>query len=244
MVRWPMAILLGAGVTFAMAAGAADAPALTPFGNAGGAPASPWKVAGLPQQTKPYTQFSVVDIDGKRALKVESKEAYGNLVHPLQWSTKDAHLAWQWKVEQPIAAADLRTKQGDDTALKVCVFFDLSIDRIPFTERQLLRYARSKSTDAVPAATVCYVWDATIPAGTSLDNAFTRRMRYMVVRSGDKALSQWQSERRDITADYLKLFADETGGEVPPIVGIAIGADADNTKSHSIGYVSGITLEP
>jgi hypothetical protein len=236
-----MAILLVAGATLALAA---DVPTLTPFGNPGGAPSGPWKVAGLPNQTKPFTQFSVVEMDGKRALKIESKEGYGNLVHPLQWSTKEAHLAWQWKIELPIANADLRTKQGDDTALKVCVFFDLSIDRIPFADRQLLRYARSKSTDPVPAATVCYVWDATIPAGTALDNAFTRRMRYMVVRSGDKAVSDWQSERRDITADYLKLFADENGGEVAPIIGIAVGADADNTHSHSIGYVSGVKLEP
>jgi hypothetical protein len=244
MARKPMAFLLVACAMLAVAATAADVPTLTPFGNAGGAPASPWKVAGLPQQTKPYTQFAVVDLDGKRALKVESKESYGNLVHPMQWSTKAAHLAWQWRIDEPVPGADLRTKQGDDTALKVCVFFDLSIDKIPFTERQLLRYARSKATEPVPAATVCYVWDATIPAGTSLDNAFTRRMRYMVVSSGEKAVGQWQSERRDIIADYLKLFADETGGDVPPIVGIAIGADSDNTHSHSLGYVSGITLEP
>jgi hypothetical protein len=31
---------------------------------------------------------------------------------------------------------------------------------------------------------------------------------------------------------------------VPPIVGIAVGADSDNTKSHSVAYVSGIVLEP
>lgn len=241
MARGPMAIVLLASATLALAA---DVPTLTSFGSPGGAPSGPWKVSGLLNQTKPYTQFSVVEMDGKRALKVESKEGYGNLVHPLQWSTKDAHLAWQWKIEMPIAAADLRTKQGDDTALKVCVFFDLSIDKVPFADRQLLRYARSKSTDPVPAATVCYVWDAKIAAGTSLDNAFTRRMRYLVVRSGDNALSDWQSERRDIAADYLKLFADENGGEVAPIIGIAVGADADNTHSHSIGYVSGIKLEP
>ena len=57
----------------------------------------------------------------------------------------------------------------------------------------------------VPAATVCYVWDAKIAAGTSLDNAFTRRMRYLVVRSGDNALSDWQSERRDIANQVVSL---------------------------------------
>jgi len=31
---------------------------------------------------------------------------------------------------------------------------------------------------------------------------------------------------------------------VPPIIGIAIGADADNTHSRSVGYVANIVLEP
>jgi len=30
---------------------------------------------------------------------------------------------------------------------------------------------------------------------------------------------------------------------VPPIVGIAVGADSDNTQSHSVAYVSGVALE-
>jgi hypothetical protein len=236
--------LLLLSALFGFASGVmAQAPALTPFGASGGAPAAPWHVVGLPQQTKPFTQFSVVDLDGKRALKVESQEAYGNLVHPLNWTTTSAKLAWQWRIEQPIEASDLQTKGGDDTALKVCVSFDLSIDKIPFGDRQLLRFARSKTTEPVPAATVCYVWDAKLAAGTALDNAFTKRIRYMVVRSGPQKLNQWTSERRDVTADFIKLFGNESD-TVPPIIGVAIGADSDNTKSHSVGYVTGVALEP
>jgi hypothetical protein len=223
---------------------AGDTPPLQPFGAVGGDPAAPWRVEGLLNQTKPYTKFSVVDLDGKQALKVESKESYGNLVHPLHWTTPSAHLAWQWRIDDPVPGADLRTKPGDDTALKVCVSFDLPIDRIPFAERQLLRYARSKSTDPVPGATVCYVWDETLPAGTMLDNAFTRRIRYVVLDSGKDKLHQWMSERRDVVADFSKLFADESPNAVPPIIGVAIGADSDNTHTHSLGYVSGIALEP
>jgi len=46
--------------------------------------------------------------------------------------------------------------------------------------------------------------------------------------------------------DVAQLCADddEAPQGVPPIVGIAIGADSDNTHSHSLGYVSGVTLEP
>ena len=233
-------------VPFCMAVAAsaalADGPLLQPFAASGSSPAAPWKVSGLPQQTKPFTQFSVTEVDGKRALRVEANESYGNLVHPLQYLGNTAHLAWQWRIEQPIEAADLRTRAGDDTALKVCVFFDLPMDKIPFADRQLLRFARSKTSDPVPGATVCYVWDAQLPAGTALDNAFTRRMRYIVVRSGQK-LNQWVPERRDVMADFMKVFGGESD-QVPPIIGVAVGADSDNTHTHSLAYVSGLSLEP
>jgi hypothetical protein len=221
---------------------AADAT-LAPFGAAGGSPSAPWKVSGLPQQTKPFTRFSVVDLDGKRAVKIEADLSYGNLVHPLKEFAAPAQLSWQWRIEKPIEAADLREKRGDDTAVKVCVFFDMPMDNVPFTDRQLLRVARSKTTDPVPTATVCYVWDAKLPAGTTLDNAFTRRMRYIVVQSGTDRLNKWVAEKRDVAADFLKLFGDEIR-TVPPIVGVAIGADTDNTQSKSVAYVSGLALEP
>jgi len=222
----------------------AQAPSLQPFAGSDSTPAAPWKVSGLPQQTKPFTQFSVVEVDGKRALKVDANESYGNLVHPLTFTTTSAHLGWQWRIEKMVEGADLRVKSGDDTTLKVCVFFDLAMDKIPFSDRQLLRFARSKTSDAVPGATVCYVWDPTLPAGTMLDNAFTRRMRYVVVRSGTQRLNQWVSEKRDVAADFFKLFGAEAGDQLPQIIGVAVGADSDNTHTHSVGYVTGLALEP
>ena len=41
------------------------------------------------------TRFSVVDIDGKRAVRIEADESYGNLVHAVKSTAPPAHLAWQ-----------------------------------------------------------------------------------------------------------------------------------------------------
>jgi hypothetical protein len=210
----------------------ADGPLLAPFTVAGDPPA-PWKVEGLPHQTKPFTHFSVVDLDGHPALKIEADLSYGNLVEPLHLDAGSSHLAWRWRVEQP----------NDDTAVKVCVFFDMPLERVPFVERQIFRAARANAGESLPTATVCYVWDSHLAAGTVLDNAFTRRMRYKVLESGPVHLKQWVPERRDLAADFIALFGDETH-DVPPITGIAIGADADNTKSHSLAYVADVKLEP
>ena len=94
----------------------------------------------------------------------------------------------------------------------------------------------------LPAASVCYVWDARLGPGTVLDNAFTRRVRMIVLRGPEAPLHTWQEERRDVWADFLRLFGDEAQ-LVPPLVGIAIAGDADNTQAHSLGHVGSIALE-
>ncbi|MEP7303604.1 MAG: DUF3047 domain-containing protein [Caldimonas sp.] len=218
-------------------------PLLEPFAAKGSVPAPPWHVVGLPRQSKPFTQFSVVDIDGVRGLRIEAIESYGNLVHPLRFGGSSAHLAWQWRIERPIETADLHSRGGDDTAVKVCVSFDLPIENISFGDRQVLRFARATSADPVPGATVCYVWDAHLAAGAMLDNAFTRRIRYVVVRGGTMPLHKWMSERRDLAADFNRLFGAEID-HMPPIVAIAVGADSDNTHTHSLAYVASLVLEP
>ena len=214
---------------------------LQPYAAAGSAPAAPWHVVGLPQQTKPITRFSVADIDGKRALRVEAVESYGNLVHSLSLEKTAAKLSWRWRVELLNTAVNLRVKEGDDSALKVCALWDLPLENVPFVERQILRVARSKTAEPLPAATVCYVWDAKLAEGTELDSPFTHRLRYVILRSGDKP-GQWLSEKRDIGADFLKFFGNESA-TVPPLIGIAVGADADNTHGRSVGYMADLVLE-
>jgi Protein of unknown function (DUF3047) len=233
-------VSLAAGVVVAPAWGE---PLLESLVGPGSEPPAPWHVAGLPGQTKPFTRFSVVDLGGRRALRIEADESYGNLVHPLKPVLPPLQLAWQWRVERPLEHADLRQKSGDDTEVKVCVFFDEPMDNLTFGERQLLRFARARSTDPVPTATICYVWDSRLPAGTAVDSPFTRRLRYIVLQSGTSRLDQWVAERRDVGADYTRVFGSESAS-VPPIVGVAVGADADNTKSHSIAYVAELVLEP
>lgn len=244
---WRHASALVCGVAIGLACGIAGAdggaPLSLPFGEPGAAPRPPWHVAGLPRQTKPFTAFSIVDLDGRRALRVQADASYGNLVHPLQLETTPHALAWHWRMEQLIDADDLRMRAGDDTALKVCLGFDMPMERVPFVERQLLRLTRTQTREIVPAASVCYVWDAHLPPGTALASPFTRRIRYKVLESGPARLHQWIAERRDVAADFVELFGDESR-EVPPLVGVLVGADADNTLGHSLAYVADLVVEP
>ena len=237
-------LLIGTGLAWAQASnGSAAAAWLSQPAGAAAAPAAPWRAVGLPKQTKPFTRFSAVTLDGQRVLRVEADASYGNLVHDLsELPEATRRLSWRWRLDDPNPGADLRRKDGDDSPLKVCALFDSPLSALPFGERQLLRLARLSAGESLPSASVCYVWDSRLPPGTVLDNAFTRRVRMIVLRGPETPLRGWVSEQRDVAADFLRLFGDESK-TVPPLVGVAVGADADNTQARSLGFVAGLTLE-
>jgi hypothetical protein len=218
----------------------AAARELAPFAaGPGGQPPAPWAHAGLPQQKSPPTRFSVREVDGRRVLQIEADRSYGNLVHPLSGAAA-GRLSWRWRIDQPVSGADLRKKQGDDAALKVCALFELPRERVPFVERQLLRLAESRFGEPLPNATLCYVWDPSWPRESIVSNAYTRRLRFITL---DGAAGVWHVERHDLAADFLRAFGDESR-EVPPLRAILVGADADNTGGRSLAWLDALRLEP
>jgi len=226
-----------------MAAGTALAQsALAPLDGPGAMPAPPWREVLLPKQTLPRTQFAIVEQNGQRALRVESPGSYGNLVHALALPAGAMPLlSWRWRLDRAIEGASLQRKDGDDAALKLCVLMDAPLDGMPFVERQQLRWARLLSGEALPSATLCYLWDRTLPAGSVLPNAYTPRVRWMVLQGRDSPLGAWREERRELRADVLRAFGDELS-ELPRITAVLVGADADNSGGHGLGFVAGLAL--
>ncbi len=234
--------LVAAGLASALAA--QPVPLLTPVDHPAtdGMPGAPWTIEKLPQQSFGVTRFRIAQIEGSDVMRIDADGSYGNLVHRLDLPAPGGLvLRWRWRVDVFNAGADLRQKQSDDTSAKVCVLFDLPLDRVPFIERQVMRIARSRSGRNLPAASICYVWDNKLPAGTRIDNAYSRRVRYLVLRSGFPG--QWMVERRDVAADFQSLFGDESAGAVPPVQAVAIGADADNTGGKSLAFIADLRLD-
>ena len=206
-------------------------------------PAAPWRVAPFPGGNKPLTQFDMVTLDGQRVLRIRTDKSYANLLHDLQIDvvTPRTMLRWRWRLDEPLLETDLRSKSGDDSALKVCVLFDLPLEKLGLVERNLFRVFRNRANEKLPAETLCYIWDHALPSGSELANAFSQRVRFVVLNTGETQLKQWQTHSRDIEADFRKAFGHETN-VVPPLVGIAVGGDSDNTGGKSLGYVADVLL--
>ncbi len=249
-MRWRsfFGLLLAAGCANLWAQ-AAPLPALL---QADGALDPAWRFVGFPKQHTelPPTRFEAGRADGVAGVQVATASSYGTLVHDARGPAA-ARLQWRWRLDQPLsggnAPADILTKAGDDAALKVCVMFEHDLNRVPFVERTVLRIARSVSGEALPAATVCYVWDSTHPALTQGANPYTKRVRFISLQGRGAPLARWVQESRDVARDFIDLFADELPdgratprAAAPAVTRVLIGADSDNTASRSKGWVADV----
>ncbi len=239
------AALTGATSSFSQNSSPASAAgaSLAPFGAAGAALNPAWRLNQLPKNKGiAASRFELVNLDGEVALKVSTDKSYGVLSHA--WGgAAPATLSWRWRVDQPLANADIAVKSGDDAALKVCVMFDQPLGDIPFFQRAGLSLARSVTGDNLPSATLCYLWDARYPRGTQGANPYTARVRYIVLDGKDAAPGQWTTQSRRVAGDFAKLFGKESA-TTPPVIAVVVGADSDNTGGQSLAYLSRLSWLP
>lgn len=204
-----------------------------------------WRIATFPQQTMPVTTYTDVIESGRNAIRLEARGSYGPLVKAFVPPAPLKQVRWFWRVGQQSSAINLRTKAGDDTAAKVCMSFVWPEERVPFVERQLLRIARFRSNMDLPSATLCWVWAQSEKTGEVIENPYTRRVRSIVLRGDPQPGTGWLEEQRDILQDLRLTFGDEwpSGAPEPLVTAVFVAADADNTRSHSIAWISDLLYE-
>lgn len=228
------------------AAGAAAAGLATIAPFSGASPGTrvppPWREAVPPRARAP--QFAMVDDAGVTVLRVRSQAAAGTLAHALSVATDSSPaLAWRWKIDRVVAKANLETKQGDDFAARVYVFFDLPQGELSFGERATLALARLVHGESLPAAGICYVWDNRHARGTAAWNPYWGRIRMVVLESGNELAGKWVAEKRDLRADFIAAFGARDGKPVPAVTGIAVGNDTDQTREAATAWFGDVRIE-
>lgn len=204
-----------------------------------GEPPLAWRLAKLPL-VKP-TAFRVATVGGVTGVRMDAHNAGAALFRPVQVDPSTTPLLrWRWRVDRAVDSTDIRRKQGDDLPARLYVLFDYPLDRLPAVERNKIRLARSVAGEMVPAAALCYVWDPNTPAGTTLWSPYSKRVRVVVAEGGRNRIGQWIDEQRDVAADFRAAF----GESPPPITGIAIGADTDQTGGSARGWFADISFFP
>jgi len=143
-------------------------------------------------------------------------------------------LEWRWKVDGVVEAGDARTKDGDDYAARLYVTFDY--DDLGFADQVRLRALRVLGYDEIPTRALNYIWANRVERHTILENAYTDWVMMVAVRSGNEHAGTWVTERRNVLADYRAAF----GGDPPPVNGVALMTDTDNTDGEATAYYGDI----
>ncbi len=185
-----------------------------------------WRHQLLPKVSR-ANQFALVADAGDSVLQVHSDVSASMLVAPTAVDlAATPYLRWRWKVSRSLSGSDVRTKAGDDYAARLYVLFDLPLDRLSLADQLTIRAAMLLGGGEIPTAALCYVWGNAQAPGSTAWNAYTNRLRMIVVESGNAFVGRWRSAVRNVARDYREAF----GGEAPPVIAVAVGADTDNTR--------------
>ena len=217
MARVIVVVLAGALLTGAAAKNAVRVDNWNAL-SAGPVDLSVWQVYPFTQSPKFKEAPAIVMDDGRRALRMRTEGEAMRIGRALKVDVKATPwLAWEWKALDLPAQGDVRDVKRNDQAARIMLMFE-------------------------GMKGVLYVWDTVSPVGTEMRpeefDIFDRVL--IVVRSGPSGVGQWMRERRDVFADYQRIF-----GQAPrPIKWVGFEAHSNDTHSRSAALFGTVTFEP
>ena len=168
------------------------------------------------------SQYTVEHYQGQTVIKGRAAGTASMLFKPQRINLKQTpYVNWRWKVANTYGEFDEKTKAGDDYPARFYVV--LQHGPLPWQTLALN-----------------YVWSSSYAVGQHWPNAYTSNAMVVVLKSGEQGLGQWHSEKRNVVADFKRLF----NVEVSHLDGYAIMVDGDNTGSQGVAWFSEIRFSP
>ena len=185
-------------------------------------------------------RFKLEADNGITVLRIDSEASGSSLIRVLDiGSNANTVLRWRWRISNVIENGDIGTKEGDDFAARLYVLFEYRPEELSFAERAKLKIARLIYGKQLPATALCYVWgNASDVIGTSVWNAYSTRVRMVVLRNADSGIGEWSTEERNVAADFRAAF-----GTAPPrISALALATDTDQTGESVTSWFGDIEM--
>jgi DUF3047 family protein len=212
------AALAGAGRARAADRGAVEDWRAAPVGHHGIPPG--WRPYETPGGHPRY-DFDVVEDGGHRALRMRSESEHSTIAHALTVDlARTPVLTWWWKVVSFPAGADLRERATSDATGHLFVIWP----RFPEMLRSRL---------------IGYVWEPRAPADAIFTSKKTGTVTYVVLRSGREGVGAWVEERRDVAADYRRIY----GAAPPDPAALALSIDTNDTRARAESLVGPIAFQ-
>jgi hypothetical protein len=166
------------------------------------------------------TDYTVVADGTNYCLRASATNSNSALMVKLNFKPP-AHLfvSWRWKIDHTPPGASDRTVHDYDHAARLIIAFDTFIG---------------------PPRSIDYLWANTEPIGISMPHPLMGRAQMLVLESGNGRAGEWITEKRDVSADWRRLFP---GKAMPKIVGIGVLTDTDSTHTQVTAGYADIELD-
>jgi hypothetical protein len=186
---------------------------------------------------KKATAYRLVSEDGRTVIKASAHASASGLSHDVDIDPRQyPAIKWRWKVPALIGAADNTQGHAEDSPVRLIITFHGDGSRFSFSDKLFAAQMRMLTGYELPYATLMYIWENRVAAGTVLSNHHTSRIKMVVAESGKARLGQWREETRDIHEDFKRAF-----GEEPPMIkSVGIMTDTDNTGAIVDAYYGDI----
>ena len=237
---------LGMGLGLVLLAGSlqAESPSTVHVGafsraQAGGPFPDSWKPLTF-HKIDEHTEYSLVEDDGTVVVKAVSRGSSSGLTREVTIDPEQYPIVeWRWKIENVLQKSDVTTKEGDDYPARLYITFAYDESKIGFLEQAQYELAKLLHGKYPPTGAINYIWESRSPVGTIVPNPYTDRVMMIVLESGEAKVGQWVTESRNLYEDYRKAFGDDP----PPISGVAVMTDTDNTQESAVAYYGDITFK-
>jgi hypothetical protein len=200
---------------------------------------------GLPlgwehKELKGKNTYSLVDDNGVKVLKAESKSAASGLFKQVNINPKDHQIVTaEWKITKLPSKADERKKDGDDCAARMFVVFEDSLPNASAYSKFKHKLATSFSSFVPTGVAICYVWGNKLSKDQDIDSPYTDWVRIVSLETGSDKVGKWVSIERNVYEDFKRIYKTEP----KKIVAVGVMTDSDQTKDSLISYYKDITFK-
>ena len=188
---------------------------------------------------KRHTNYTLVRDNNVVVLKAESNASASGLIRKIRIDPKEyKFLTWRWKITNILRKGDATKKEGDDFSARLWVNFEYDPQKLSLLQRAKYEAARLIYGEYPPLCAISYVWGNKTPKRSVVPSAYSDKAVSIIVESGESRLNQWIDVTRNIYEDYRAVFQEDP----PPVSGIAIMTDTDNTGESAVAYYGDIVL--
>lgn len=197
-----------------------------------------WETVTLPGKLR--TAFRLAQRDQRPAVLAHAQSSASMLRQRLDIAPEHlGRVHFNWQVESLLPQADMSVRESEDSPVRLILAFEGDRSQFSAKNAMLSELTQALTGEAMPYATLMYVWSNQHPVDSVIINPRTDRVRKWVVESGPQHLNQWRHYQRDIRADFEKAFGEPPG----KLVALAIMTDSDNTQGNVRAWYGDIRLD-